>query len=215
MPMALFYEVTLFIINNSDTDGIRNSADIMLKRILAHVGFQGFPASIILFLLVFITVSLIHRVKFRGGEFEWIHFPVLVLESAFYAMIMIFFFAYILRTHVMLSGSVPQLRHVVYSMGAGVYEELLFRGILLEGLLLIFSRLKSVYHGFLTALAVLISSLVFVGIHYMGTFGDTFTYTSFAIRFLGSLMLSAIYLWRGFAAAAYSHMFYDIFVVLI
>lgn len=216
LPAAVFYEVSIFFINRSDVEGMRNSADILLKRLLGHLGFEGFQASILLFLLIFVTVSLVHGIRLEGGGgFHWSHFPFILIESAIYAMAMILLFAYALHSSVTLSGYFPDIQHIVFSAGAGVYEELLFRGIMLQGLLFLLARVEGVSQLLMTIFSVLLTSLIFVGIHYVGPYGDDFSLISFFVRFGGSLILSGIYLWRGFALAAYTHTFYDIFVILI
>jgi len=215
LPLALFYEILLFVINRSDVAGVRNSADILLKRFLGQIGFHGFEASVILFLLIFILLSLLNRKTLKKQAFHWAHYPLIILESAVYAALMIFLFAYILRSPVLLNGNFPDIRYIVYSVGAGVYEELLFRGLMLQGMIMLLYRIENLNRDLSLIFSVLVTSLIFVGIHYVGAFGDVFDITSFFIRFLASLILSIIYLQRGFALAAYSHTLYDIFVIII
>ncbi|MCK5521318.1 MAG: hypothetical protein KAI81_09415, partial [Candidatus Marinimicrobia bacterium] len=144
LPAALFYEIAIFIINRSDTVGVRNTADIVLKRLLGQLGFEGFQASILLFILIFLTVSLIHGIRLEGGQSQWYYFPLIILESAVYGALMVLLFSYMLRTHVTLSGAFPDMQHIVFSFGAGVYEELLFRGILLQGLIIMLARVEGI-----------------------------------------------------------------------
>ncbi|MCK5520978.1 MAG: CPBP family intramembrane metalloprotease [Candidatus Marinimicrobia bacterium] len=215
LPAALFYEISIFIVNNSDIEGVRNSADILFKRLIEQIGFEGFEASILLFFIIFVAVSFVQGIKLKKGDFNWVHFPLIIMESTLYAAFMVILFSYILRANVTLSGAVPEFQHIVFSVGAGVYEEILFRGILLQGLIFLLARVEGSSAILMTLFSVLLTSLIFVGIHYIGPYGDAFSFISFFIRFVASLILSGIYLWRGFALAAYSHIFYDIFVILI
>ena len=55
------------------------------------------------------------------------------------------------------------------------------------------------------ATELLLSSLAFSAFHYLGPFGDTFTFNSFTFRFLAGVLLGAIYLSRGLAVSVYTH----------
>ncbi|MDX1586817.1 MAG: CPBP family glutamic-type intramembrane protease, partial [Balneolaceae bacterium] len=63
------------------------------------------------------------------------------------------------------------------------------------------------------ALAMVIAALLFSAVHYIGDLGDTFTMGSFLFRFLFGLALNAIYIFRGFGMAAWTHAIYDLMVV--
>ena len=110
-------------------------------------------------------------------------------------------------------------------LGAGIYEELLFRLMLLP---LMATLLKGVGipHRTSWVLAVIGSSLVFAAAHYrvdlwighfhlVTTMGDTFEWPSFVFRFLAGVFFAVVFLARGFGVAAGTHAFYDIVVSLI
>jgi len=101
---------------------------------------------------------------------------------------------------------------VVLSIGAGLYEELIFRVVLVGGLFLVFrsvmGKKKSAYIA-----AAIVGALIFSGVHYIGALGDVFTLPSFTFRFLFGLVLNGIFLVRGFGVAAWTHAIYDVLVV--
>jgi membrane protease YdiL (CAAX protease family) len=99
------------------------------------------------------------------------------------------------------------------SIGAGVYEELVFRVILVGGL---FAMLRRLVTDRLVAyvLAAVVGAAVFSVVHYVGTFGDVFTPASFTFRFFFGLALNGLFLWRGFGVAAWTHALYDVMLVL-
>jgi hypothetical protein len=99
------------------------------------------------------------------------------------------------------------------SIGAGVYEELVFRVMLVGGL---FVLLRWLVPNELSAyvLAAVIGAVVFSAVHYVGTFGDVFTPASFTFRFLFGLALNGLFLWRGFGIAAWTHALYDVMLVV-
>jgi membrane protease YdiL (CAAX protease family) len=103
-------------------------------------------------------------------------------------------------------------RMLALSLGAGLYEELVFRVVLVGGLFWILSRFtprrKVAYVG-----AALVGAALFSAVHYIGAFGDPFAFPSFAFRFLFGLALNGLFLARGFGVAAWTHAIYDVLVV--
>jgi membrane protease YdiL (CAAX protease family) len=108
-------------------------------------------------------------------------------------------------------GLGPQL---VLSLGAGLYEELLFRVLLVSGLLWLGLRLGWRRPAAVAA-AVVLAALIFSAFHYIGPMGDTFTLASFTFRAIAGLLLSGLYVARGFGIAAWSHALYDVGLTLL
>lgn len=101
---------------------------------------------------------------------------------------------------------------VVLSCGAGFHEELVFR-VLIFGSLIWLAGLVSEKPWQRLAFAAVVSSVLFSGVHYVGSLADSFTFVSFFFRFLGGIYLAAVYRVRGFAVAVYTHTIYDILVM--
>ena len=65
-----------------------------------------------------------------------------------------------------------------------------------------------------TFLSVIISSAVFSTFHFFGSYGDTFSFPLFFVRFFAGIFLAIIYIFRGFGITAYAHSIYDLFVLV-
>jgi membrane protease YdiL (CAAX protease family) len=109
----------------------------------------------------------------------------------------------------------------VLSLGAGVYEEIVFRLLLLSGLYVLL--LRGLAHGETGTrlrrarlqaggLAVLISAVVFSGFHYLGAGADLFVWKEFVYRAIGGAILGVIFILRGFGVVVYTHAAYDLLV---
>jgi membrane protease YdiL (CAAX protease family) len=120
-----------------------------------------------------------------------------------------------LDIHLAIQGfaSMTMIEGLVLSIGAGLYEELVFRVLVAGGLFAVF-RWSGVPVGRAGAFAVIVSALVFSAFHYIGPFGDTLALSSFLFRFFAGVVFSAIFLLRGFGIAAWTHALYDIFIVV-
>ena len=99
------------------------------------------------------------------------------------------------------------------SIGAGVYEELLFRVILVGGLYWLLRR-TTMRRGLAYAVAAVIGALIFSWVHYIGVYGDAFALGSFLFRFVFGLILNLLFLLRGFGIAAWTHALYDVMLVV-
>jgi len=109
--------------------------------------------------------------------------------------------------------SLSILQQFALSLGAGLYEELFFRVILVSGLLFVLKQfVNKTYLAY--ALAMILAAGIFSFVHYIGALGDPFTIGSFLFRFLFGLALNAIYIWRGFGMAAWTHAIYDLMVIV-
>ncbi|HHN47168.1 MAG TPA: CPBP family intramembrane metalloprotease [Planctomycetes bacterium] len=107
------------------------------------------------------------------------------------------------------------LERIVMSAGAGVYEELVFRLFLAGGLILMLRGMLGVHRAGAAIAAVVLASLVFSGVHYIGDYGDSFTWASFVFRVVAGVFFSLLFHYRSFGVAVATHAFYDIIVNLL
>ena len=110
------------------------------------------------------------------------------------------------------SLSAPE--RLMLSLGAGLYEELLFRVVLVTALAFLARRVLGLGVWTAGALAAVIGAFLFSLIHYVGPYGDPFQLASFTFRFIAGLVFSVLYLLRGFGITAWTHALYDVLVLL-
>ncbi|MGI8498616.1 MAG: CPBP family glutamic-type intramembrane protease, partial [Gemmatimonadaceae bacterium] len=104
-------------------------------------------------------------------------------------------------------------RQLMISLGAGLYEELLFRVVLVSALAYVARSLLGWSKRVAGFAAVLLGAAIFSGFHYIGAFGDPLTLESFTYRMIGGLFFSALFLLRGFGVTAWTHALYDVFLL--
>jgi len=149
------------------------------------------------------------------------YYPVLLAESAVYA----FFFGWMVLAVIdiaQLPVAMGRLQNAIWetadnmvlSIGAGVYEEIVFRLLLMTGICMLVRKGWDTKPAFSAGLAVIISSLIFAVCHHIGPAGEPFRWHAFSFRFVSGSLFGVIYLCRGLAVAAYTHAFYDIIVTL-
>ena len=113
----------------------------------------------------------------------------------------------------MAGASAATAGRAVGFLGAGIYEELLFRLILLPLTFWGLRRLGAKPRPSMIA-AVLLGSLLFAAAHYVGPYGEVFVPFTFMFRFLAGMFFSILFVSRGFGIAAGTHAGYDILVGL-
>lgn len=106
---------------------------------------------------------------------------------------------------------------VVMALGAGFYEEVAFRVIIFglgAALLRRLFGLTGLKAFIVTAVWGLGEALVFSAWHYTGALGDKPDLSSFVFRAVCGLVLTAIFAFRGFAPAVWTHALYDVWVMV-
>jgi membrane protease YdiL (CAAX protease family) len=108
------------------------------------------------------------------------------------------------------SADVMLVRLVTF-VGAGIYEEVLFRLLLFSGLSWLLLRVH-VPALFAFAFAAGVSATVFAAAHNLGPYGEPFHPYVFVFRTLAGLYFAVIYALRGFGIAVGAHAGYDVLV---
>ncbi|OQY27588.1 MAG: hypothetical protein B6244_10015 [Candidatus Cloacimonetes bacterium 4572_55] len=219
LPLFIAYEALILWANAGNSVQVRISAEIWIKRMLAGFGIAGHIALGVLLLLIGFAILFSERKK--QIPFHQRYFLIMIAESFFYAIVIGIIIS---RTVGMLFARIPAypmisenglfdlFTNISLSIGAGPYEELFFRVLLVGGLYLSI-RLFIQNRARAYTVSAIIAALIFSGIHYIGIFGDPFIWSSFVFRFLFGLALNMIFLVRGFGVAAWTHAIYDILVV--
>ena len=220
-PLLVVYEVGVLRLGPA---AMRNGAAEWMKSILQSLGFGQY------FLLPLLTVGLLlgwHHVT-RDRWYVPQHVLYGMAGECTSLALMLVAIAYIQAA---ILGSITQfaaidawspLGNVITRLfgkaigfcGAGLYEELLFRLILLTGLISAFHLIGATPLRAAGA-AVAVSSLLFSLAHYVGPQGDSFTVFSCLFRFVAGTFFAILFLKRGFGIAAGTHALYDIIVGLL
>ncbi len=110
---------------------------------------------------------------------------------------------------------------VVTGIGAGIYEELVFRLILICLLMLLFQDALRLSHKSAAVLSVLISAALFSAHHHVDLLTgqpnlvDPFNVTRFAFRTIAGIYFAVLFAIRGFGITAGTHASYNIIAVSI
>ena len=213
LPLLVIYEI-LIILSQSRYWGIRNAADVWIRTFLMAFDLQ---AQHITFVLIGISLALvpIAKSRARGIKLKANYFALMFAECLAFSMVLGVVLQSILRLGGLSSGGPGSglMQNLALSVGAGLFEEIIFSVILLNLLFLLLSPLlqKKVVAA---VVSVLLASFLFSLSHYVGTMADTFQLYSFMFRWAAGLLFTVLYFVRGFAITAYTHALYDIWVLV-
>jgi membrane protease YdiL (CAAX protease family) len=226
-PMLLFYEIGVLCLG---PQAIRNAADVWLRQLLDTIGFGQY------FLLPVLACGALvawHHTLHQPWRFSWAVLYGMLFESLVFGFLLVVIAGW--QSRLMTAsisacsanggGASSPLATMVAYVGAGIYEEVLFRLMLLPaawGLMRVFgfSNRTSIVS------AVIVTSLIFSAAHYQidliiashrvtTTFGEKFSLSSFIFRFLAGVAFSSLFLLRGFGVTVGSHAMYDLFTLLV
>ncbi|HWA16120.1 MAG TPA: CPBP family glutamic-type intramembrane protease, partial [Gemmatimonadales bacterium] len=217
LPLLVLYEVLAHLI--SGDGGVRNGADVLLKSLFLLVGGKyGLTAFAVV--LLGIGLYLVARDWRLSGAPRPRLFLGMMLEAVVYAFLFggvtSVLTGLLLRGPrlMLLGGSFSLPTELMVSLGAGIYEEILFRVVLVGALAQL--ALKGFKWGATASglFATIVGAFIFSAFHYIGPYGDELQLSSFAFRMVAGLLLSALYLLRGLGITAWTHALYDVILTL-
>jgi hypothetical protein len=218
LPLFLAYELLILISQPEASQIVRISVDSWFKSIFSLFGVN--TVSITLLVVAFFGIFILYKEREQLRRLRFKFFPLMIGESVIYASLVTLVATFFISMVFAIStndpiSSLSGLQKFALSLGAGLYEELFFRVILVSLLILVFRKVFNNKNWAATTAAIVLSALLFSMVHYVGSMGDAFTLSSFTYRFVFGLMLNGIYVWRGFGIAAWTHAIYDLMVLFI
>jgi membrane protease YdiL (CAAX protease family) len=223
-PLFLIYQIGVLF-----TLPVLNGADFLTVFLFRNLGlstgsYLAYTFAVTVGFAIAVAV-LRHKQRFDPQLIV----PVLV-ESAIYALTMGSLIVFVMTRAL---GISPQLAggggggvggfvaqqgfgtRIVMSLGAGVYEETVFRLGILSGLVVLFDRVFGLRRWLAFVIALLLSAVLFSAMHHIPPYGDPLHAGIFIFRVLAGLCFGLLFWYRGFAIAVYTHALYDLYVFLL
>ena len=215
-PLFLVYQVGVLF-----TLPMLNGADFLTVFLFRNLGlstgaYLAYTAAVAVAFVI--AVALLRR---RQRFDPKLIVPVFV-ESAIYALTMgsliVFVMTRVLHVSPRLAGGIAGQglgTRFVMSLGAGVWEETIFRLGIMTGLVVLLERVLGMGRWVAVAVGLAVSSVLFSAMHHIPPYGDPLQLGVFTFRVLAGCFFGLIYWFRGFAIAVYTHALYDVYVLLV
>tara|TARA_Y100001933_G_scaffold20379_1_gene17601 strand:- start:369 stop:1166 length:798 start_codon:yes stop_codon:yes gene_type:complete len=221
LPLVAFYEATLFL---TDLSGVRDTvaAHEIINRFLAVFG------DFALYLPGLVLVGLLIAMKLARGDawrLRWKTIPLMAFESVVWA-IPLLVIAALLSGPAAVQAAVQGasatdpiaqaslMTRIALSIGAGLYEELLFRLLLVSAGAFVLRSVLRLDPTWAAGLAIAIAAMAFTFYHQV----DGPTAAVIARRlvyFVAGCFLGLIFVLRGFGIVVGAHVAYDLFVLVL
>jgi len=206
-PLLLMYEVALVCYPRAHATGAGRVVRDALSSVFRTR--EGITVNAVVLVLLLVAVALLARRR----QLRLNLILPMMLESTAWAVVLVGIAVLIFRrlSNIALnigSAGPGVLLKVIDSVGAGVYEEILFRLLLTSILYFVGMKFFGERSGVVATFAVTVSALVFAVCHVTAPGLVLFFY------FVLGVFFSGLYTWRGLGVAVYTHIIYDIIVEL-
>lgn len=249
LPFILFYEVGTLLINTNELNStqVRVVAFVWLQEWLGYLGYSGKLAWVAPPLVVVLILLGLQLASRKQWYFQIKDVIPMVVECILMAVPLIVLSLFINNPSVATypaeevgsmasragsalwsglqastGGESSLLANIVTGIGAGIYEELVFRLILICVLMMIFQDLLGIGHTRAIFASVILSAAFFSAHHHVVFVNGHFTQSSeffsmgaFVFRTVAGIYFAALFAVRGFGITAGTHAFYDIIATLL
>ena len=229
VPLLALYEGLALLLSDFEAVAVRNGADVLLKSLFVGLGGRQGLAVFGLLLLGGGTVLVARDLRRHGGALQPRYFLGMAGEAVGYALVFgsvaSALTTMLLSTLTTIEGGIELVAgassalslptQLMISLGAGIYEELFFRVLLVSGLALIAGRLLRWSRRAANWFAIVAGAIIFSLFHYLGPYGETPALGSFTFRVVAGLLFSLLYVLRGFGITAWTHALYDVFLAVM
>jgi len=212
LPLIVLYELgTRFVVVQPPSGGeTRIIAFTLMREFFSLFGATGKYLPCLAVVGILLTW---HIARNDVWHFKFSTILGMTIESVVLAL-PVLALSYAVTRYVPLSAPIIDARSMlVLSIGAGIYEELVFRLAAITGLNLILIDALGVKKLIAYPLMVGLSAVLFSGYHYLGA--EAFHMQTFVFRTAAGLFFGAVFVLRGFGITTGSHAFYDVIVVLL
>jgi len=210
LPLLLGYEYLTLAASRDHMAQVRNGGDVILRTLLSLVGIHS-PFYLGIGLVVVIGAAILLRRK--GTRLMPHYFFFGVIESAVYALLMTLILTTVTDRLMLALGDGRSFHaNLMLALGAGVYEEILFRAFLFAGSVWILTNKTRIHPAAIFMMCAAVSSVLFSAAHYMGA--ERFSWYAALYRFFAGVLFCLIYQFRGLGIAGWTHALYDCFLIL-
>lgn len=210
-PLVAIYEFGTLILRPVAGGETQLVAHSLIQRLLGWFGASGswLPAVVLVLSLLAWQMVGAYPWRIRG----WV-LPLMAVESVILTAPLL-----VLGQLAMAAGPTTagtrQLEQMVLFLGAGVYEELVFRLYLISGLTAVFVNVLRAPRRAGRGLVVLLSAALFAACHFEPIGSEPLVWSHFAARALAGCYLGLIFVRRGLGITAGCHAAFNVILLVL
>ena len=213
-PFVFLYEIICFFYFKDKTYQIRNSADVIIRDFFSLFGSLSDEIYSITLFAILLFIYFINKNNSKKISINYKYLLIMFIEGIILGFLLLLLLNDISIFYI--SETLYQsnlLLNLYLCIGAGIWEEILFRLLLLSSLYRIIKGLFKKQDILALCLSIFLSSILFSSFHYIGSNADIFNVNTFFIRMFAGVFLGLLYYYRGFGVTVISHISYDFILV--
>jgi len=138
------------------------------------------------------------------------YFIFMLIESIFWGGILFIALQLFTQLPLQVLTFVDKLANMNLAVGAGIFEELIFRLILISAFQVILERGFSICETRSIPLAIILAAVVFAAFHLLM---EVYTPAVFNQRVFGGILLGVLFKFRGYGISVYTHVIYNFLIL--
>ncbi len=240
LPFIVLYEILVLKINpqilSDPSSHVRGGvvAFVWIQNFLTYIGLDGKSSWLFAPLVIIITLIILQATSRKSWKIVWVDFVAMTAECVTIALPLIVLAMVLNRPSQQgkqLAALLPELASrygghsfsldIITGIGAGIYEELIFRLVLICVFMFFFETVLGVKKTNSILFSVLISAVLFsLHHHYVfiqGHFArsELFALAPFMFRTIAGVYFAIIFVVRGYGVVAGTHIFYDVIATIL
>ncbi|MFA5292543.1 MAG: CPBP family intramembrane glutamic endopeptidase [Phycisphaerae bacterium] len=237
LPFIVLYEILVLMVNpqllSEPANNVRGGvvAFVWIQNFLQYIGLDGKNSWLCAPLVIIITLLILQGTARKPWKIIWSDFAVMAVECIVISLPLIIL-AMVLNRPAQsqaagMLAAVSKFSHhsfmmdIITGIGAGIYEELVFRLVLIGLLMLFFETILGVERTKAIIISIAVSAVLF-SLHHHFVFlngrlvrSEVLTLAPFIFRTIAGIYFAAIFAVRGYGIVAVAHIFYDIFATVL
>lgn len=214
IPVFLLYHLGILVAETrSDSDFVSNTVFGTLRA--------SAPVYVVVTIALALLVATLTWIEERRGVSQPVSLGKVIVEGLIFAVVAVLVLAF-LTSSVIRYAADPHGLHelnwfdkLVLAAGTGFHDEFIFRALLVTGLSWLLAKIFRMSTNAALWVSVVVSSIAFALVHYIGPRGMPFVGDVAAYRVLLGVLFAGLYIARGFAVAVYAHVFLEVLIYFL
>lgn len=236
LPFIILYEILVLVINpqllSEPVTNVRGGvvAFVWIQNFLQYFGLDAKSSWLCAPLVIIVTLLILQLTSRRQWKIVLSDFPAMALECIVISLPLIVLALVLNRPSQQQAAcllAAANFSHhsfmldIITGIGAGIYEELIFRLLLIGLLMLFFETILGVNRKKAIVISVIVSAVLFSLHHHFvflnGRFAraEVLTLAPFIFRTIAGVYFATVFAIRGFGIVAAAHIFYDIIATIL
>jgi len=210
LPALAIYELGILILFKGSFFELRNSGEILIRSFFDTLGLTN-PIIVSAILLCLFAIIMIRGYKLEKKPGLHANYIVyMLLESMLWGSLIFIALQLFTQLPLQLITMEEKLSNINLAIGAGIFEELIFRLVVIAAILIILQRGIGLGPWVVIPSGIFISAIIFAGFH---LFMEVYSFPIFSQRVVGGILLGSLYYTRGYGISVYAHIIYNFLIL--